>query len=184
MVNRQPGEAPGHDLAATIRGILEDRGRIDYMTVARAMVIQADGRGEEASRELAEQLRISRQTRHNWLKPENIEAWRRVWAERLAGARDWGASPSLVRRKLSDSDWRWIAGVLATSGGRTWATKKAAVEREAARENSGMAHLRGIHRATLFRNRGRLTMLGEELRKARIAASQAQLSRIGDEPSY
>lgn len=41
-----------------------------------------------------------------------------------------------------------------------------------------MAHLRGIHRVTLFRNRGRLVMLGEELRKAKIAAQQAQLNRV------
>jgi hypothetical protein len=177
MVSEQPGDAPGSQLAATIRGILEDRGRIDFMTVARAMVLQAHERGEEASREVAGLLGISRQTRHNWLKPESVSEWQQVWAERLAGARDKGAPPSLVRRKLSDADWEWIAGVLTTCGARTWNLKRAAIEREAVRENSGMAHLRGIHRVTLFRNRGRLMTLGEELRKARIAASQAQLNR-------
>lgn len=178
MVSEQSGEAPGSLLAATIEGILADRGRIDFMTVARAMVLQAHEKGEEASRELAEQLGISRQTRHNWLKPESVAEWQQLWAERLAGARDKGAPPSLVRRKLSAADWIWIAGVLATCGARTWNLKRAAIEREAVRENSGMAHLRGIHRVTLFRNRGRLITLGEELRKARIAASQAQLNRV------
>lgn len=109
------------------------------------MVLQAHERGEEASREVAGLLGISRQTRHNWLKPESVE-WQQVWAERLAGARDKGAPPSLVRRKLSDADWEWIAGVLTTCGARTWNLKRAAIEREAVRENSGMAHLRGIHR--------------------------------------
>lgn len=178
MVSERPGAIPESQLAATIRGILESRGVIDFMTVSRAMVLQAHEKGEGASREMAELLGISRQTRHNWLKPESVVEWQQQWAERLASARDKGAPPSLVRRKLSEADWRWIAGVLANCGARSWATRRSAIEREAARENSGMAHLRGIHRVTLFRNRGRLVMLGEELRKAKIAAQQAQLNRV------
>jgi hypothetical protein len=181
MVSEQPGETPGPQLAATIQGILEERGTIDFMTVARAMVLQAHEKGAEAAREMADLLGISRQTRHNWLKPESVSEWQQQWAERLAGARDKGAPASLIRRKLSDSDWQWIAGVLATFPVRSWNKRRAAIEREAAKENSGMGHLRGIHRVTLFRNRGRLVRLGEELRKARIAASQAQLNRVPDQ---
>lgn len=70
---------------------------------------------------------------------------------------------------------RWRARELR---GEVWNKKRAAIEREAAKENSGMAHLRGIHRVTLFRNRGRLVMLGEELRKAKIAAQQAHFNRV------
>ena len=177
MVSEQPREVEVSSVAATIQGILEDRGRIDFMTVARAMVLQAHQKGEEASRVLADQLGISRQTRHNWLKVTSIAEWHRIWAERLVAARARGAPPSLVRRKLSDSDWRWIAGVLASCGASTWDKKRAAVAREAVRENSGMAHLRGIHRVTLFRNRGRLAMLGEELRSSRMTFSLGQPNR-------
>lgn len=148
------------------------------MTVSRAMVLQAHEKGEEASREMAELLGISRQTRHNWLKPDSVVEWQQQWSERLAGARDKGAPASLIRRKLSDADWRWIASVLANCPVRSWDKRRSAIEREAARENSGMAHLRGIHRVTLFRNRGRLVRLGEELRKAKIAAQQAQFNRV------
>jgi hypothetical protein len=179
MGSEQVCENPGSPLSATIRGILNDRGRLDFMTVARAMVLRAHEKGDEASKVLAEQLEISRQTRHNWLKPESIVEWQKLWTERLAGARDRGTPPTLVRRRLSDADWRWIAGVLATCGAHTWDLRRAAIQREASRENSGMAHLRGIHRVTLFRNRGRLTVLGEEIRKARIAASQACERRAG-----
>lgn len=177
MVSEQSGAMPGAQLAATIQGILENRGTIDFMTVSRAMVLKAHEEGQEASRKMAELLGISRQTRHNWLKPESVVEWQQQWAERLAGARERGAPPTSIRRKLSDADWRWIAGVLANCGARSWAMRRSAIEREAARENSGMAHLRGIHRVTLFRNRGRLVTLGEELRKAKIAAQQAQLHR-------
>jgi hypothetical protein len=165
MSSEQGGYEPRSFLDETIQSILNDRGRLDFMTVARAMVLQAHLKGAKHSRLLGEQLGISRQTRHNWLKPQAVEEWQKQWADRFSAAYGGRCSPVKAKRTLSDSDWRWIAGVLATTGARTWGLKKAAIEREAARVGSEMPHLRGIHRVTLFRNRVRLTVLGEELRK-------------------
>lgn len=57
-------------------------------------------------------------------------------------------------------DWRWIARVLAVSGGSSWELKRAAVAREALRQASMVATQRdGIHgagrkRAVLESNSG------------------------------
>jgi hypothetical protein len=160
-----------------LQGIIRNREWIEFMAVARAMVLKAHACGDDESRRMAERLGISRQTRHNWLKRDDVIEWQAIWARRLASLDPKAAPPTVVRRTIADSEWRWIARVLAEFGGRSWDLKRAAVEREANRPGSGMKHLEGIHRATLFRKRALLTTLGEELRQERLAAQRAQLSR-------
>lgn len=183
MKSEVPDQTPGRSLAETIQGVLKKRGVFDFMTVARAMVLRAHLVGQGGAGLVARHLGIRRQTRHYWLKPESIAKWQKQCAERLASIGNRGAPPEKIRRILAESDWIWIADVLATSGAGTWEKKRVAVARAACRENSGKAHLRGIHRVTLFRNRGRLTALGEKLRRQRTAAGEtdgAGVDRLAD----
>lgn len=160
-------------LRAVITGVLASRNRIDYLTVARAMVHDAHLKSAEDSRDLAEALQISRQSRHNWIQPESLAEWVKLWEERLEAAKPGGAPPTVVRRRISEDDWSWITGVVNTYGGRSWEKRRQAVEREATKDSS-KAHLRGIARTTLFRNRKLLTGHAERLRSLNAANAAAQ----------
>lgn len=137
------------------------------MTVARAMVLKEHLNGKTASQRIAEQLGISRQTRHNWLKPESVAEWTTLWEARLKAAKSKEPSPKKKQERITEAEWRWIALVLANSPGRSWGKKQQSVAYAAGKETA-FSHLRGISRVTLFRNRAKLVKLGEEVRQNRM----------------
>lgn len=158
-------------------GITLARDRIDFMNVARALVHQAHLKSPESSRVMAENLGISRQTRHNWLQPDSLAEWLVLWEQRLQAARPAGPLPAFVKHRISEADWDWIAEVIATYGGRSWAKKRWAVAHEAAKD-SAKAHLRGINRVTLYRNRDRLTGHGERLRREKMSGAGSEPAEL------
>jgi hypothetical protein len=91
-------------LNGVVAGILNARDRIDFMTVARAMVLKEHLNGKAASQRIAEQLGISRQTRHNWLKPESVTEWTTIWDARLNAAKSGEPSPKKKQERITEAE--------------------------------------------------------------------------------
>jgi hypothetical protein len=110
--------------------------------------------GKKASVRLAAALGISRQRRHYWMRGD-LEEWLRLLERRLEMN---GHIPTPRRRsRLTQSDWDWIAQVLAGRRGLRWQTIERIIRNEAA-ASEAHAHLRTISAATLWRHRGEISV--------------------------
>ena len=180
------GVTPTHDsdqgaASAVLRKICSHpyRDSLPYMDVARAMVMLARlERGPKASRELCDRLEISRQTRCNWLKPEQAASWVGGWQHRfeaLGRRTQPGSAPTMAKPRYSEDDWKWIASLLQNRN--LWSLpEKQRIVRTAARQSvergelPSRSHLINIHFTTLWRRRQRLSGLVTAAQNAALSA--------------
>lgn len=146
-------------MARIVDGIFSRRHELDFMTVARALTLKAGIEGPVKDRgrnfrDTARKLKISRQTRNNWLKRDLAE-WLEIWDKRLAAVESKTPPPKKKRARISESEWAWIARVLANAPGASWKQRQKSVVSAAARDVL-YGHLRGISEVTLWRNRARI----------------------------
>ncbi len=153
-------------IAHVAKEILARRHGLDFMTVARALVLSAglecSSKRERLNKvsEVARCMQISRQTKNNWLK-RDLGEWLGYWERRL----DWVAAsiPPPVNRKkrITGPDWDWMAGVLVECPGASWKGRQRQIMLAAARDPR-YGHLRKISEVTLWRNRSRLWVMMEK----------------------
>lgn len=156
--NVSPWTPAPERIQALAKAIVANRESMDFMTVAKAMVLGRASFDRGGAIQLARNLGISKQTWHLWFTAR-LEAWVTTWEGRMA-ARLTGEPPAVrVRQIITDGEWRWMARVLKESPGVSWAKRQNSIAMRAAREPA-FGHLRGISPVTLWRNRVRLTELG------------------------
>lgn len=150
-------------ILALAQKIIAERQSLDYMTVAKAMVLQAaytKGRGKAAV--LADSLGISKQTRFNWLNRKLLE-WVEEWEQRMLARAPERPPPPPKKRmtRITEDEWQWIRQVLSGSKLRlTWEMRRQIIQGEAGKQPI-YGHLRSISKATLWKNRSRLIEMGK-----------------------
>jgi len=146
-------------------GVVAHRDCMSYMEVARAKVVLASLGYWRNPLITAKRLGISRQTKHNWLKPMSLQRWLDYWEKRQAirGQAPQGAIKARGQR-ITEEDWVWITETMIRRGlhAASWGCKTATIRDEAQRVPE-RAHLMGLSRVTLWRARAKLSGLAEAL---------------------
>lgn len=165
-------------IQALSKAICARRGVIDYMTVAKAMVLSKASHAPREARTLARHLEVKKQTWHLWFT-ENLEAWVLYWEERMKAFDDKPPPPSVRRRVITERDWRWMAQILRNTPRRSWEHRQRTIAARAAADPE-YGHLRDISHVTLWRHRNILTELGRH-REAVPVAEVAKPAMHGPE---
>jgi hypothetical protein len=138
-------------LKCIANAIIDRRGSLSYMDVARAIIVLASIEKPDSVISQCDCMRISRQLRHEWLK-KTLGVWADFWERRLSVPR-----PAPIRsinprvQKYTEEDWQWISTKVARCiQSESW-EKKAAAVRAAARYEPARAHIMNIDKSTLWR---------------------------------
>ena len=159
---------PAPDRIQTLsKAICARRGAIDYMTVAKAMVLGKASLAPKQGRTLASHLGIKKQTWHLWFT-ENLEEWVLYWEQRMKSFDDKPPPPSFRRRVITERDWRWMAQILRNTPRRSWEHRQRTIAARAAADPE-YGHLRDISHVTLWRHSNLLTELGRHRATAPVA---------------
>src|SRR5690606_22993021 len=105
-------------LLRLVQAIIAERVGLDFMTVAKAMIIEAWLQDRDVA-ELADWLGISKQTRYNWLDRKLAE-WENEWTGRLRARKERSPAAKKRQTKISEAEWRWMAQVLARNPQKSW----------------------------------------------------------------
>ncbi len=151
-MKRRPTESPPVS-PARIRKVAEQiiqaRATLSYMTVARAMFLDAYLGNPKRASQVANALGISKQTAFNWVW-RDLLPWVLRWESRLKETGKADRERAGENSQILYEDWVWMADILSKAPRRN-REFRVRVIREAARKDAKYAHLARIHRNTLKR---------------------------------
>lgn len=162
----------------TIARIIDARDTIAYVTVARAMVLEAALTDPRHDERVADALGIIRQTAYNWLH-NDLGEWLDRWEKRMIAVETRAPPPSQKRKRITEPEWCWIAKVLSSASARSWGTRAWAVRRAAGRDPN-YGHLVRMSRVTLFKNRMKIREFQDALH---VASGRSQPGKSDDTQS-